>query len=127
MRIHSQFRFVFSSGFLCLILFAGGGCKSSSSSNSEYLGKTEAQVAAIQKGKAIYQTICIACHNPNPKLEGALGPAVHDATLELLEARILRAEYPAGYKPKRTTKQMGALPQYKNEIGAIYEYLQTIK
>jgi mono/diheme cytochrome c family protein len=110
-----------------LIAAAGIGCKSSSSDETEFPGKTQEQIVLLKRGKAIYQSVCIACHNPNPKLDGSLGPAVFGSSLELLETRILRAEYPAGYKPKRRTKLMTALPQYKGEIPAIFEYLKVEK
>ena len=53
------------------------------------------------RGKAVYMNVCIACHNGDPNEDGALGPAIADSSLELLEAKVLRAEYPEGYEPKR--------------------------
>jgi hypothetical protein len=51
--------------------------------------------------------------------------ARHGALLrELLEARILRADYPAGYKPKRDTRQMVAFPQLAPHIDALAAYLK---
>ena len=79
----------------------------------------------VQRGKAIYQTQCIACHHPDPKKPGALGPDVFGSSKALLEARILKAEYPAGYKPKRETHTMVALPQLKYEIDALDAYLNS--
>ena len=46
----------------------------------------------------------------DPRTDGSLGPAVAGASLELLTARVLRAEYPAGYTPKRETRVMVPLP-----------------
>ncbi len=85
---------------------------------------TPAQLA--ERGKAIYVGNCIACHNSNPTLDGTLGPAVAGSSLELLEARLLRAEYPAGYKPKKETHTMPALPHLKAEIPALAAYLSSL-
>lgn len=77
------------------------------------------------RGKSIYLSNCIACHNVNPSLDGAVGPAVSGSSLELLEKRIQLAQYPEGYKSKRESHQMPALPQLKNEITAIQAYLNS--
>jgi len=42
----------------------------------------------------------------------------------LLEARILRASYPPGYKPKRSTHVMPAQPAVEPEIPALAAYLK---
>ena len=75
------------------------------------------------RGKSVYMANCIACHNTNPSLQGGLGPEVAGSSLPLLESRILRAEYPAGYKPKRTTRAMAALPQLKADLPALHAFL----
>jgi mono/diheme cytochrome c family protein len=78
---------------------------------------------SIQRGKVIYQTQCTACHHPDPKKPGSIGPDVYGSSKELLEARILKGEYPKGYTPKRASHLMQALPHLKNEIPALYDYL----
>jgi mono/diheme cytochrome c family protein len=80
-----------------------------------------------EKGRVIYMSRCTACHNMDPHLQGALGPDVYGSSLELIEARVLRAEYPPGYAPKRGTKIMVALPDLKNDIPALYAYLNDKK
>jgi mono/diheme cytochrome c family protein len=75
------------------------------------------------KGKVIWNTICQACHGPNPAKEGPLGPAVTGSSKELVEARVLHAKYPPGYKPKRDTTMMPPFPQYKNDIDDITAFL----
>ncbi len=55
----------------------------------------------LERGHKIYQNVCIACHSRDPSQDGSLGPAVARASLELLQAKVLRGEYPAGYTPKR--------------------------
>ena len=76
-----------------------------------------------ERGKLIYNSNCIACHNVDPAQAGSVGPAVKGSSLELLQARILRADYPAGYKPQRDTRVMLALPALEPEIPAIHAYL----
>ena len=94
-------------------------CDASPPSSSN---KTEPQ-SLSSRGKSVYMASCIACHNTNPKIPGNVGPEIWGSTLELLEARILRAEYPSGYKPKRGTKAMASLPHLKNEIAALHAFL----
>jgi mono/diheme cytochrome c family protein len=75
------------------------------------------------RGRAVYQSSCIACHNADPKKSGSLGPEVWGASLELLQRRILDAEYPAGYVPKRSTHVMQKMPQVQKDIPALHAYL----
>ena len=76
------------------------------------------------KGKEIYNTICVVCHGPDPSKDGPLGPAITGASEELLEARIMRAQYPDGYTPKRNTTMMPPFPQYKDNIADMAEFLK---
>jgi mono/diheme cytochrome c family protein len=80
-----------------------------------------------QRGQALYLSNCIACHNPNPKTSGSLGPEVAGASLILLEKRILEGSYPEGYLPKRKTKMMLPLTHLKDDIPALYAYLNSFK
>ncbi len=77
-----------------------------------------------ERGRQVYLSQCIACHNPDPALPGAVGPAVRGATKPLLEAKILQGAYPPGYAPKRPTKVMPPQPGIAAEIGALAEYLK---
>ena len=61
---------------------------------------------AVARGEKIYRNICVVCHDADPNQPGPLGPAVAGASRELLEAKLLRGEYPAGYTPQRNTQQM---------------------
>lgn len=79
----------------------------------------------VQRGKAIYMSNCTACHNVEPSKDGSVGPAIKGSSEQLVEARVMRAEYPAGYTPKRQTKIMVALPGLKNEIPAIAKFLNS--
>ena len=78
-----------------------------------------------ERGKAIYSANCIACHHLDSKKDGSLGPAVYGSSLELLTERIMHAKYPAGYKPKRETATMAALPHLSAEIPALHAYLNS--
>lgn len=80
-------------------------------------------VSLASKGRAVYQSQCTACHNIDSKKPGSIGPEVWGSSKELLEARILRAEYPPGYTPKRPTRAMTALPHLANDIPALHAYL----
>ncbi len=66
---------------------------------------------------------CIGCHHINPEIEGPLGPPIAGSSRELIEARVLRAEYPPGYRPKRDTRLMVPLPYLAPEIAALAAYL----
>lgn len=101
----------------CLLFMIS--CTSKSGAPNPEIGSLAA------RGRTVYQTQCIACHNPDPHKAGALGPDVFGASRDLLEARILRAEYPAGYQPKRQTHTMAALPHLKADIEALHSYLNS--
>ncbi len=112
--------------FLATLLFVslsviGMSCNKNSSGPTGTTTLTRDQL--IQKGRVTYQANCIACHNMDPKKAGTLGPEVFGSSRELIEARILRAEYPPGYTPKRSTHTMAALPHLKNDLDALSAYL----
>ena len=127
------FRALFSFTIGCLavsILTAGCRCglenktgsqPSSSSPTAEATETPEAKLMA--QGKLVYTNHCISCHNRNPKMQGSIGPDVFGSTKELLAAHILKAEYPAGYTPKRQSKAMPALPHLAGDIDALAVYL----
>src|SRR5262245_48426488 len=75
-----------------------------------------------QKGRQVYLANCIACHSADPKQDGALGPAIAGASRDLIEARVMRAAYPEGYKPKRETKTMVALPHLNASLDDLAAY-----
>ncbi len=83
----------------------------------------EGEDAALRRGRIVYQTNCLACHNPDPAMEGTLGPAISSSSRALVEARVLRAEYPPGYEPKRDTNLMTPLPHLEPHIDALTLYL----
>ena len=64
-----------------------------------------------EHGRIVYVTNCMVCHNPDPNLPGSKGPPIAGSSRELVYDRVLFLKYPPGYKPKRTTHDMRALPQ----------------
>ena len=78
----------------------------------------------VDRGRQVYQNVCVACHHGNPAVDGSLGPAIAGASRELLEAKVLRAEYPPGYTPKRPGGvTMPAFAYLAEEIDALAAYL----
>ena len=79
--------------------------------------------ANAERGRQVWLAQCVACHNPDPAKDGPVGPAVKGASAELLEARIVRAEYPPGYTPKRSSKVMPARPDLAAGVPDLAAYL----
>ncbi|MSP93498.1 MAG: c-type cytochrome [Myxococcales bacterium] len=86
-------------------------------------GKTAGGPPDAARGRAAYMSNCAACHGPDPAKDGAIGPAIQGASQALLEARVLRATYPPGITPKRTTHTMVALPHVAAELPHLGAYL----
>lgn len=80
-----------------------------------------------QRGKKSYNLHCILCHNPNPMLDGTIGPSLKGSSYELIEMRVLTRKYPDGYKPKRSSELMPEFPMLKEEIIYIYEYIKAFE
>ncbi len=76
------------------------------------------------KGKEVYMITCIACHNLEPAQDGPIGPAIKGASRALLEARVMKAAYPAGYKPKRATKIMPPYPHLAPNLDDLAAFLK---
>lgn len=85
--------------------------------------KEEALSPIATEGKGIYMANCIACHNVNPKLDGAVGPSVANSSYELLEAR-MKGEYPSGYAPKRQSQAMTRFTFTAEQLKALEEFLK---
>ena len=88
-------------------------------------GKSAPRTEA-QQGQTIYSLHCTACHNPNPKQDGSLGPALAGSSLDMLLARVMRGEYPPGYAPKRSTHIMQPLPLTEEEVKSLHAYLNSL-
>jgi mono/diheme cytochrome c family protein len=78
----------------------------------------------FERGKIVYISECIACHNLNPKMQGSMGPDLYGSSEELIRQRVLYAKYPEGYKPKRTTELMTELgEEFAKDIPALHVFL----
>jgi mono/diheme cytochrome c family protein len=76
------------------------------------------------RGRQVYLSQCAQCHAADPAQAGPVGPAVKGASPALLEAKIVRGEYPPGYAPKRTTQVMPPQPGLAPDIPALTAYLR---
>jgi mono/diheme cytochrome c family protein len=85
----------------------------------------------IGRGRRIYLSTCIQCHNKDPNLKGPIGPEIVDAPLEVMHAKVMTGKYPeklpAGFLPKRKTRAMRPLPQFQKDIPSIHAYVQSVK
>ncbi len=86
-------------------------------------GGNAASGTPAERGRRVYQVNCTACHNPDPAIDGSVGPDIKGSSRELVEARLLRAEYPPGYTPKRSSKLMPAQPYLAKDIDDLAAFL----
>ena len=80
---------------------------------------------AIARGEKIYRNICVVCHNADPNEPGTLGLAIAQAPRAVLEDKVLRGEYPAGYTPTRNTNQMPRFEYLKPNIDDIEAFIAS--
>ena len=111
-------------GLNLFLVISLSGCPFSKS-KKETTSSNTPESALLERGKAVYNANCTACHNGNPKLPGSIGPDVYGSSKELLTARIVHGIYPDGYKPKRTSGAMPALPHLSADIDALTKYLNS--
>ncbi len=43
----------------------------------------------VAQGRRVYLINCASCHNPDPNLDGSVGPPIAGASRALIEARVL--------------------------------------
>ena len=103
---------------LTLIAIAAMACASESEESGD---------PAVARGEKIYRNICVVCHNADPNQPGPLGPENAGASRELLEAKLLRGEYPAGYTPQRNTQQMPRFEFLEPNLDDIAAFLASRK
>lgn len=77
--------------------------------------------------EAIYKNQCMQCHNANPNKVGSIGPDLVSTPKEAFIMKVVEGKYPEGYTPKRKTKAMPVFKKYKNDVEALYNYIQTFK
>lgn len=83
--------------------------------------------SAEVRGEKIYKNVCVTCHGPDPNQDGTIGPAIAGSSVELVEAKLLRGEYPPGYAPRRQTQLMAPLPHLKDYVPDLAAYLQSVQ
>ena len=87
--------------------------------------------ALVEKGKVIYMSNCISCHNKDPREKGSVGPAQSSTPWEVVKHKVITGRYPEalppGYVPARTTKAMRAFPKLEADLPAIWAYLRSFK
>ncbi|MEN8161709.1 MAG: cytochrome c [Myxococcota bacterium] len=81
------------------------------------------QAALVKRGEQLYRNNCTACHAQDPAQMGPVGPAIAGSSIELLEAKVLRNEYPPEHTPQRDTRAMIPLVHLEPELPAIAAYL----
>jgi len=103
-----------------------GSTARSGPASSEAPGETtDSRVDLVARGERIYNVNCIACHHRDPTQDGGLGPPIAGSSRELVEARVLRGEYPPGYTPRTDTRLMIPLPHLEPEIDALTSFLAS--
>lgn len=106
----------------CRLLLAGSvllaGCGRDESSTTTGTGGNAA------KGQQMWLAHCVACHNADPAKDGPIGPAVNGSSPALLEAKVLRGDYPPGHKPKRETKVMPPRPDLAPNLPDLVAFLK---
>jgi len=85
--------------------------------------ESDLQAALAKRGEQVYQSNCTACHALDPAQTGPVGPPVAGSSLALLEAKVLRNEYPPGYTPKGETQAMIPLVHLAPELPALAAFL----
>jgi len=113
--------------FGSLLAFAALACGDSSDGASGNGAELDAEAALIARGKHYYDNVCIACHNGNPTVDGTLGPALAGASLDVIQAKVMRGEYPEGYTPKRDTGTMPRFQYLEPELEGIAAYLASVE
>lgn len=107
-----------------VIVFQLASCRCESGGSAD-VSNDSPEAKLIARGRTVYAANCTACHASNPRLLGSQGPDVYGSSKDLLTARLLEAKYPEGYKPKRESAVMPAMPHLKNEIDALHAFLNA--
>jgi len=85
----------------------------------------------IEKGRKLYVANCLRCHNKDPNIKGSIGPEIVDAPYEVMYSKVMTGKYPdplpQGFVSKRKSRAMQPLPRLKNDIPAIWAYVQSVK
>ena len=103
--------------FFIVTIFIGCNKETSSSDQSE----------GYYRGEKVYKAVCISCHNIDPRKIGALAPDIAGSELEVIRSMIMTGKPPKGVKPKWPDMEMAPLPNLKDKIPDLYEYLKAFK
>ena len=103
--------------FFIITIFIGCDKEASSSDQSE----------GYYRGEKVYKAVCISCHNIDPRKPGALAPDIAGSELEVIRSMIMTGKPPKGVKPKWPDMEMAPLPNLKDKIPDLYEYLKAFK
>ena len=88
----------------------------------------EAADPLVERGRQVYLAQCTVCHGPDPAQGGPLGPAVKGSSRAMLEAKVLRGDYPPGYTPKRPgSNSMPLFPHLEPQIPALAVFLAEVE
>lgn len=82
-----------------------------------------APLSAAERGRRAYLANCAVCHNPDPAQPGSQGPPIAGASRALVDARVVRGEYPPGYTPQRPTHIMPAQPLLAAKVDDLAAFL----
>jgi mono/diheme cytochrome c family protein len=88
--------------------------------------KPDGKADPVELGRKAYAANCTACHNPDPTRDGTIGPAIAGSSPELVSARVLHAQYPPGYTPKRDSHLMPAQPFLASDVENLAAYLGSL-
>ncbi len=90
-----------------------------------------ADQGTIDRGRRLYFSNCIQCHNRDPNRMGSMGPEMIDAPLSVMTSKFMTGKYPevlpAGFVPKRRTTAMKKIIKLEKDIPAIHAYVQSVK
>jgi mono/diheme cytochrome c family protein len=81
----------------------------------------------VERGRHAYAINCVACHHPDPRLDGSVGPAVAGSPLELVRARVVEGTYPPGYEPRRDSRLMPPQPHLARHVEDLAAYLGSLE
>ena len=93
------------------------GCNKKESSSTQSEG--------YYRGEKVYKTVCISCHNIDPRKLGALAPDIAGSELEVIRSMIMTGKPPKGVQPKWPDMKMAPLPNLEDKIPDLYEYLKS--
>ena len=95
-----------------------------------YLMESGPRSVDLDKGRRIYFSNCISCHNKDPNLKGAIGPEIKNVPYEVLESKVLTGKYPeklpTGFIPKRKTQLMRPIPKIKDDLKVLHAWIVSM-